>query len=337
MLEGSHVLVTGAGGFIGSHLVERLLTDNHKVRALAHYRGEGGLGWLDDVPNELRGNLSVVKGDVRDAGQMLDIVSGVDVVFNLAALIGIPYSFEAASSYLEVNAIGAYNLLEASRRQGIKAFIQTSTSEVYGTAEAVPMSERHRLHPQSPYAASKVASDAVALSFWHSFELPVTIVRPFNTFGPRQSTRAVIPTIVRQLLESKGPIQLGNLTTRRDFTYVSDTVAGFIKAAEQIGSAKGQTFNLGAGWDISITDLVSECSKVLGISSTLESARERLRPNSSEVERLLSDNSLAREVLGWNPVRSSKEAFPASIGETARWWQERLVTGVASTKPDYHR
>lgn len=327
-------LVTGAGGFIGSHLVEQLLARGHRVRALVHYRGDGGIGWLADLDSNHQG-LSIVSGDIRDAAQMTELVSGVEVVFHLAALIGIPYSFEAPSSYVDVNISGTRNLLDAARKEGVKAFIQTSTSEVYGSAVDLPISESHRINPQSPYAASKVGADALALSYFHSFGLPVTVLRPFNTFGPRQSTRAVIPTIIRQLLQNQGVVELGNLDARRDFTYVSDTVEGFISAAYGIASTQGRTINLGAGWDISVGELVKLCSESLGISHKLTISKDRVRPNTSEVIQLLSDNRLALDVMGWTPVSSSRSEFPKLIGVTAEWWKEQLSLR-SFTQSGYH-
>lgn len=336
MQEKSEVLVTGAGGFIGSHLVERLVSENFRVRALVHYRGDGGIGWLKKLTEKYPEQLTVVKGDVRDPGQMLSLVEGVEVVFHLAALIGIPYSFQAPQSYIEVNVLGTQNLLEASKRAGVRAFVQTSTSEVYGTAETVPMSESHRLNPQSPYAASKVAADAICLSYFHSYGFPVTTLRPFNTFGPRQSTRAIIPTIIRQIIENDGVVELGNLEARRDFTFVADTVSGFLKTAAEIESTKGKVLNLGAGWDISIGELVDVCSKAMDIPVQVISSTDRLRPQTSEVERLLSDNSLARELIGWRPEASMRQDFAKRVLETAMWWEKVNPESRESGSERYH-
>lgn len=336
MQVNTEILVTGAGGFIGSHLVERLLSENHRVRALAHYRGDGGIGWLDKLAEDYPETLSVVKGDIRDFGQMLSLVEGVEVVFHLAALIGIPYSFHAPQSYIEVNVLGTQNLLEASKRSGVRAFVQTSTSEVYGTAETVPMAEGHRLNPQSPYAASKVAADAICLSYFHSFGFPVATLRPFNTFGPRQSSRAVIPTIIRQIIENDGVVELGNLESRRDFTFVTDTVSGFLKTAAEIESTKGKVLNLGTGWDISIGELVDVCSNALDVPVRVISSPDRLRPHSSEVERLLSDNSLARDLIGWKPEASMQQDFAGRVLETAMWWKKVILESHDSGKGRYH-
>lgn len=329
-------LVTGAGGFIGSHLTERLLSMGKQVRALANYRGDGTTGWLgrEAIQNS---NLEIVRGDVRDSHQVRELVDGVEVVFHLAALIGIPHSFDAPASYTSTNLWGTQNLLEASRSQGVKAFIQTSTSEVYGTAQYVPMSESHPINPQSPYAASKVASDAMAMAYFYSFDLPLTIVRPFNTFGPRQSARAVIPSILAQLLDpAANSLRLGNLDSRRDFTFVADTVEGFALAAEHIDKAAGETLNLGAGWDLSIRELVERCERVTSRSLKVEPEIKRLRPNSSEVEALLSDNSRARQLLGWTPSNSSPESFDLTLTKTSSWINSQIAKGELFN-PDYQK
>lgn len=330
-------LVTGAGGFIGSHLTESLLNLGKKVRALVSYRSNGYAGWLDEAGLSQNENLEVFRGDIRDSHQAESLLDGITGVFHLAALIGIPYSFDAPYSYLSTNVLGTHNLLEAARRQDVSFFIHTSTSEVYGTASFIPMSELHPINPQSPYAASKVAADALVNSYHHSFDLPVAIIRPFNTFGPRQSTRAVIPTILTQLLESEtGKIELGNLSARRDFTFVSDTVRGFILGAQEINKAAGLTINLGAGWDISVGELAELCAAVTKRSLTIEGADLRLRPNTSEVERLLSDNARAKEVIGWAPIRSQEGAFPQALEETADWIAANLARGSTSFR-GYHK
>lgn len=320
-------LVTGAGGFIGSHLVEKLLSLDKNVRALVHYRGDGSAGWLGRVGVQ-DSRLQVVSGDVRDPHQVAEVLDDVDVVFHLAALIGIPYSFAAPNSYVETNVIGTQNLLEGSRKRGIKAFVQTSTSEVYGTAQRVPMPESHPLNPQSPYAASKVAADALANSYFHSFALPVTVLRPFNTFGPRQSARAVIPTIITQLLDPNvDALELGNLETRRDFTFVADTVNGFLLAAKQIDVSAGKTINLGAGWDIGIGELAELCMKLTGRTIPVIRSPERHRPNTSEVEVLCSDNSLAKSLLDWSPGHSTPDRFESALSETSSWLEKQLIDG----------
>lgn len=332
------VLVTGAGGFIGSHLTERLLSDGYHVRALVHYRGDGRAGWLQRYSTNPHPRLEIIFGDVRDSWQMNDIVENVDTVFHLAALIGIPYSFEAPRSYVDTNVLGTQNLLEAALKAEVRAFVQTSTSEVYGSAEFTPMSEMHRLNPQSPYAASKVASDALATSYFHSFDQPIAILRPFNTFGPRQSTRAVIPTIVRQMLLANGQkVELGNLEARRDFTFVEDTVEGFIQCAEKINFSRGKVINLGSGWDSTISEIAATCASVLGYKGEVCVSKARIRPNTSEVERLLSDNSLAKELLGWVPEKSSPESFMTSLVSTIEWWKERVEKNNLGGPIGYHK
>lgn len=331
-------LVTGAGGFIGSHLTEKLVSEGHHVRALVNYRGDGSLGWLGESVYLGAKNLEIVRGDIRDSGQMLELVDSVDWVFHLAALIGIPYSFSAPSSYTLTNVIGTQNLLEASRKSNVSAFVQTSTSEVYGSATMTPMDESHRLHPQSPYAASKVGADALALSYFHSFNLPVGVLRPFNTFGPRQSVRAVIPTIISQLIEKgTGEVRLGNLGTRRDFTFVEDTVAGFIAFASRIKEVRGLTVNLGSGWSISISELFEQCAKLMGSKSHIQVDTDRLRPHSSEVDELLSNNQLARDLLSWKPSRSEPSAFTAALRDTIDWFEVRAGESAVWASAEYRK
>jgi len=309
------VLVTGAGGFIGSHLCEELARRGARVRALVHYRSEKSEGWLAEFPDDLRDNIHIVPGDVRDTSLVRRAMQGVDIVFHLAALIGIPWSYEAPTSYVQTNVQGTLNVLEAARAHGVRRVVHTSTSEVYGTARAVPIDEDHPLQPQSPYAASKVAADAMARSFHASFGLPVVTARPFNTFGPRQSMRAVLPTILAQLLSNAKQLRLGAITPTRDMNYISDTVAGFMACAEAPAEADGGVFNLGSGHEISIGDLAGLCMKVLGVEVPIACDEQRVRPAGSEVERLLADNTRAREVLGWTPTVSLEEGITA----TAEW------------------
>ena len=336
MLRKEACLVTGAGGFIGSHLTEKLVSEGYRVRALVNYRGDGSLGWLSE--SEVLGakNLEIVRGDVRDSGQMLELVDSMDWVFHLAALIGIPYSFSAPNSYVLTNVLGTQNLLEAARQKNVSAFIQTSTSEVYGSATKTPMDESHRLHPQSPYAASKVGADALALSYFHSFNVPVGVLRPFNTFGPRQSARAVIPTIIAQLIdEGAEQVRLGNSNTRRDFTFVEDTVAGFIAFARRIEQAKGQAINLGSGWSISIKELFDQLAKLTGSKALIQADPDRLRPHSSEVDELLSNNQLAQQLLDWRPARSEPIAFAVALQETIDWFSHRARKSSTWSSAEY--
>lgn len=295
--NGRSVLVTGGEGFIGSNLVERLVREGADVRALVHYNPFGRAGWLDpEVHREVR----VLPGDVRDAERVFTAVDGCDVVFHLAALIGIPYSYLAPESYVQVNVTGTSHVARACLRAGVSRMVHTSTSETYGTALSVPISEDHPLQPQSPYSASKIGGDMMALSFFHAFELPVAVVRPFNTYGPRQSTRAVIPTILSQLHAGAEQIQLGTTTPTRDFNYVDDTVAGFLAVAA-CDRAVGEVVNIGSGREISIGDLVQLLIAITGGTATVTTDPARLRPAGSEVERLLCDNTRARQWAGWLP------------------------------------
>jgi len=323
------ICVTGAEGFIGSHLVEKLLGAGHRVKALIQYNSFNSLGWLKDVRSHKA--LEIVAGDVRDASQMLDFVKGSDRVIHLAALIAIPHSYSAPDSYFSTNVQGTLNLLNASKASGVKRFVHTSTSEVYGSALQVPISEDHPLQAQSPYSASKIGADALAHSYWSSFELPVVILRPFNTFGPRQSFRAVIPTLLGQLLSGVNTIQLGATSPTRDFTFVDDTVEGFMKAMLAPG-VEGQTINLGTGFEISISDLVHLAGTLLGRDVEIQADEARLRPLGSEVDRLLSDNSKAAQLLGWEPQLVGIHGLKVGLQATMDWLSPRLgsdSSGVA--------
>jgi len=311
---GKRVLVTGAGGFIGSHLAERLVEAGARVRALVHYNALGSWGWLDG--SALKAEMEVVAGDVRDRDSVQDAAEGVEIVFHLAALIAIPYSYHAPSSYVETNVQGTLNLLQAARWAGVERLVHTSTSEVYGTAQYAPIDEKHPQVGQSPYSASKIGADKLAESFHLSFGLPVVILRPFNTFGPRQSARAVVPTIITQALGG-GPIKLGNLAPTRDLTFVRDTVEGFLAAAAAPG-ALGLTLNLGTGREISIGDLARLILDRCGAGAEIVTEEQRVRPDGSEVERLVADNSLARKVLGWEPRVSLEEGLASTIDWLSR-------------------
>ncbi|HYM25022.1 MAG TPA: SDR family NAD(P)-dependent oxidoreductase [Vicinamibacterales bacterium] len=307
---GRKVLVTGAGGFIGSHLVERLLDLGAEVTGFLRYNSRNDAGFLD-LLGDRKKQVSIVRGDIRDLPAIRSVVEGHDTVFHLAALVGIPYSFVHPEEVVAVNTIGTVNVLTAARSSKVGRIVITSTSEVYGSARYVPIDERHPKQPQSPYSASKIAADAIALSYHLSFELPVTIVRPFNTFGPRQSDRAIIPTIISQAL-SKGEIVLGNLSPTRDFTYVTDTVEGFLCAAE-IPQALGHEFNLGTGHEISIGDLAARIGALLKQPVPVRQAEERTRRATSEVSRLLSSNQKACDVLGWRPQMSLDDGLRRTI------------------------
>ncbi len=307
--QGKRVLVTGAGGFIGSHLAERLTREGAAVRALVHYNALGSRGWLDESP--LQGEMEVVAGDVTDRDSVRSAVKGVETVFHLAALIAIPYSYQAPASYVRTNVEGTLNVLQACLEEGVGQLVQTSTSETYGTARYVPIDEGHPLQGQSPYSASKIGADKMTEAYVASYSLPAVILRPFNTFGPRQSARAVIPTIISQLLKGSR-VCLGNLKPTRDLTYVDDTVSGFL-AAGFAEEAVGRTINLGTGREISIGDLASLIASLMDREVEIVSQGDRLRPEASEVDRLLSDNSLAREVLKWQPEVGFREGLQRTI------------------------
>lgn len=312
--SGKKVLVTGAGGFIGSHLAERLTELGATTRALVRYASSGTWGSLDE--STLKSEIEVFAGDLRDRSTVRQALKGVELVFHLGALIAIPYSYRAADSYVETNVVGTLNVLQEAREAGVERFVHTSTSEVFGTAQYVPIDEKHPLVGQSPYSATKIAADKLAESFHRSFMLPVVTVRPFNTYGPRQSARAVIPTIITQCLAGD-TVRLGNLAPRRDLTYVADTVEGFVCAAQASGAA-GHTVNLGTGADISIGELAKKIAALIGRSINIESDAERTRPDSSEVDRLLADNTLARKLLGWQPGVSLDDGLRKTVD-----WIER--------------
>lgn len=299
-MNGRTVLVTGADGFIGSHLVERLVQDGARVRAFCVYNSQGSWGWLDTSAPDVRRALDVRLGDIRDARFVEEACRDVEIVLHLAALIAIPYSYAAPQSFIDTNITGTLHLLEAARRCGVKRVVHTSTSEVYGTPKDVPIRETHPLNAQSPYAATKVAADQLALSYHRSFGVPVTILRPFNTYGPRQSVRAVLPTILAQLIEGRRSVELGRLDTRRDLTFVGDTVDGFVRAATADG-IDGETIQLGTGRAVSIGELFEASCRALGVNATVTADPKRLRPDASEVEVLQSDPANALQKLGWRP------------------------------------
>ena len=308
--SGKRVLVTGAGGFIGSHLAEKLVEAGADVRAMVHYNALGTRGWLDH--SAVQDEIDVVAGDIADRDSVRQAMASTEVVFHLAALIAIPYSYHAPASYVRTNVEGTLNVLQNARDLGVERILHTSTSEVYGTARIVPISEEHPLQGQSPYSASKIGADKLAEAFHLSFEVPVVTVRPFNTFGPRQSARAVIPAIITQCLAGKKSIRLGNLTPTRDLNYVGNTVDGFIAAAVA-PDAPGQTFNLGSGREISIGDLAHLISSLVGVEIEIETDDQRVRPSGSEVERLLADASKARDVLGWSPQVTLEDGLQRTI------------------------
>jgi NAD dependent epimerase/dehydratase len=316
-LAGKRVLVTGADGFIGSHLSEALLEAGAQVRALALYNSFGTWGWLDALPPETLAALEVVSGDVRDPYGVRTVVRGVDVIFHLAALIAIPYSYHAPDSYVATNVQGTLNVLQAVRDLDVERLLVTSTSEVFGTARYVPIDESHPRQGQSPYSATKIAADALTESFYRSFATPVTVVRPFNTYGPRQSARAVIPTIIGQLAAGRHEIRLGARHPTRDLTFVTDTCAGFIALAG-CDAAVGRDVNMGSGREIAIGDLARRLIALMNPQAQVVCDDERLRPSGSEVERLLADSTLMAELTGWHPVVSLDEG----LARTVAWFSE---------------
>lgn len=327
------ILVTGADGFIGSHLTEALARRGHRVRALALYNSFNSWGWLDRVDPETQANVEVVTGDVRDAHCVREAMRGCDTVFHLAALIAIPHSYRAPESYVATNVTGTLNVLLAARDLGVEKLVHTSTSEVYGTARTVPITEDHPIIGQSPYAATKIAADQLALSFHLSFGLPVAIIRPFNTYGPRQSTRAVIPTIIAQALAGRQTIRLGALHTTRDFTYVADTVEGFMAVAESSHSV-GEVINVGSGFEVSIREVVDVVAEVTGQPLEPVVEDQRLRPTGSEVERLLADNSKAKALTGWAPSHTKRDGFRRGIEKTVEWLSD--PANSIATKSDLY-
>jgi len=317
-LAGRSVLVTGAGGFIGGHVVERLVNDGARVRALCRYNSRNERGTLDWLAPEVTADVEVVLGELRDVESVSDAVAGMDVVIHLGAQIAIPYSYVNPRDFIEVNVLGTLNVAEAARRHGVSRVVHTSTSEVYGSAQTVPMTEAHPLEPQSPYAASKLAADKLIDSYHRSFDLPACVVRPFNTYGPRQSARAIIPTIISQALAGS-TLRLGSLTPRRDLTFVADTAAGFVAAATA-EEAVGRTIQLGANHDVSVGDLVQLVGEVLGRELSVETDPRRVRPEASEVVRLISGPFLAEEILGWRAEVPLLEGLSQTIA-----WMERNV------------
>lgn len=303
-------LVTGADGFIGSHLTELLVKEGYKVKALSQYNSFNYWGWLEDIPD--LGSIEVLTGDVRDPFYCKSIMEGVDIVFHLAALIAIPYSYAAPDSYVDTNVKGTLNICQAALDNGVKRVIHTSTSEVYGTAQYVPIDEKHPLQPQSPYSASKIAADAMAMSYFNAFGLPLTIVRPFNTYGPRQSARAVIPTIISQIAAGQRQIQLGDVTPTRDFNYVADTCRGFLELA-RCDQAVGETVNIGSNYEISVGDTLNLIRELMDSDVEFVLDDQRLRPGKSEVFRLWCDNSRIRFLTGFEPEYTIREGLQATV------------------------
>jgi dTDP-glucose 4,6-dehydratase len=315
------ILVTGADGFIGSHLTEALVRAGHDVRAFVFYNSFNSWGWLDRCGEDVKGKFEVFAGDIRDPNGVRTAVKGCDAVMHLAALIAIPYSYHSPDTYIETNIKGTLNVVQAARDSGVRKVVQTSTSEVYGTARFVPITEEHPLQGQSPYSASKIGADQIAMSFFTSFGTPVTLLRPFNTYGPRQSARAVIPTIITQIANGKRQIKLGALHPTRDFSYVADTVAGFL-AALHSDQCVGETINIGSNFEISIGDTARAIAEVMGAEINIVTDEQRLRPEKSEVERLWAANGKARKLLHWQPHYGGAEGFRRGLVETVAWFNQ---------------
>jgi dTDP-glucose 4,6-dehydratase len=315
------VLVTGADGFIGSHLTEALVRQGFRVRAFVHYNSFNSWGWLDHCGEDVKGQFEVFAGDIRDPYGVKSAMTGCEAVLHLAALIGIPFSYHSPSTYVETNINGTLNVLQAARDLEVSRIIHTSTSEVYGTAQFVPITEKHPLQGQSPYSASKIAADQLAYSFYSSFNLPVITIRPFNTYGPRQSARAVIPTIITQIANKAGTIKLGATNPTRDFSFIEDTVSGFISALKSEQGA-GETINLGSNFEVSIEDTAKLIAEIMGVSVEISTDEERLRPENSEVERLWADNSKALEILGWRPSYAGLNGFREGLARSIDWFTQ---------------
>jgi NAD dependent epimerase/dehydratase len=313
------VLLTGAGGFIGSHLAEELVRRNFGVRAVVHYNSASSHGWLDSLPAEIRSQLDIFAGDIRDPNGMRIAMKGCDAVCHLAALIAIPYSYHSPDTYVETNIRGTLNVLQAARDFDVSHLLHTSTSEVYGTAQFVPITEEHRLQGQSPYSASKIGADQLALSFERSFGTPVTVIRPFNTYGPRQSARAVIPTIITQIAAGQRKIKLGSIHPTRDFNFVADTVGGFLAALEKRAGI-GEVINIGSGFEISIGDTAQMIAELMDAKIEIEHDDVRVRPERSEVDRLWASNAKAQQLLGWSPRFGGVEGLRKGLEQTISWF-----------------
>lgn len=318
-LKNKKVLVTGADGFIGSHLVEYLVQQGCDVRAFVYYNSFGSWGWLDHASKQTKDNLDIFAGDIRDPHGVRKAAQGCDVILHLAALIGIPYSYHSPDAYVDTNIRGTLNVVQAARELNIEKVVHTSTSEVYGTAQFVPITELHPLQGQSPYSASKIGADQIALSFYNSFGTPVSIIRPFNTFGPRQSARAIIPTVITQIAKGAAVIKLGSLHPTRDFTYVQDTVRGFVAVAESPQSV-GEVINIGSNFEISMKDTAELIAEAMDADVEFVQESERLRPEKSEVERLWADNQKAKTLLDWTPGYAGRQGFKRALSETIPWF-----------------
>lgn len=318
-ISNNKILVTGADGFIGSHLTETLVRKGCNVRAFVLYNSLNSWGWLDHCEPEIIKSLDIFPGDIRDPHGVKEAMKGCDVVLHLAALISIPYSYHSPDTYIDTNVKGTLNVVQAAKELGVQKVVHTSTSEVYGTAKFVPITEEHPLKGQSPYSASKIGADQIARSFYYSFDTPVAIIRPFNTYGPRQSARAIIPTIIIQILSGKKEINLGALHTTRDFNYVQDTVEAFIAVAASDRSL-GEILNIGSNYEISIKETVDLISDIMGANITIKTDQIRLRPEKSEVERLWADNRKAKELCGWEPAYGGRDGLRRGLSQTIEWF-----------------
>lgn len=314
------VLITGAEGFIGSHLAELLVRNGHSVRAFVLYNSFNSWGWLEDCAAEVRDQLEVILGDVRDPYGVYSAVENCDAVIHLAALIAIPYSYKSPHAYVDTNVKGTLNVLQAVRDLGVEKLIHTSTSEVYGSAQFVPITEAHPLHGQSPYSATKIGADQIAMSYYESFQTPVTILRPFNTYGPRQSARAIIPTVITQIASGTTRLQLGSTYPTRDFSYVTDTVAGFAAALDSKNTL-GEVINLGSNFEISIGDVTKIIADIVGVEINIETDQQRVRPENSEVDRLLASNEKAEKLLGWKPRYGNSDGLRKGLSKTIDWFR----------------
>lgn len=327
------VLVTGADGFIGSHVVEALVRDGYKVRAFVYYNSFNSWGWLDNVAPDVAGQFEVVAGDIRDPHMVAEAAAGCDAIYHLAALIAIPFSYHAPDAYVATNVTGTLNVLQAARRYDVAKTVCTSTSEVYGSAQFVPITEEHPLNAQSPYAATKTGADQLALSFYQSFEMPVAVLRPFNTYGPRQSARAVIPTIITQIAAGAREIKLGALDPTRDFTFVHDTARGFVQAAN-CDATVGRVTNIGSGFEISIGDTASAIAEAMGVEIDVVLDGQRVRPAGSEVERLFAGTDVAQKLFDWAPAHGGRDGFLRGLAKTAEWFQQ--PQNLAAYKADQY-
>ena len=331
-LKNKKILITGSDGFIGSHLTEALVRMGCDVRAVVYYNSFNSWGWLDESPEDIKKELDVFSGDVRDPYGMKKAMQDRDVVFHLAALIAIPYSYHSPDTYIDTNIKGTLNILQAAKELNVEKVIHTSTSEVYGTARYVPIDEEHPLQGQSPYSATKIGADQIALSFYRSFNTPVSIIRPFNTYGPRQSARAVIPTIITQIAAGQRELRLGSLHPTRDFSYINDTVKGFIAVAQSEKSV-GEVINIGSNYEVSIGDLVQTITDIMKADIEIKTDDNRIRPEKSEVERLWADNKKAAQLTGWQPEYAGMEGLKRGLQETIEWFSDpnnlkRYKTGV---------